>query len=109
MTRIAMAFCTALALSSFGALGAGGVIATMPNKSDGRIELTDIPTPEGGSPACQGKRIAKTWANGADDLYGCWNFGYETVEIHWVNGSDRTYRMRDFTPTPYARKLAGDR
>lgn len=87
------------------ALVASGVanaetIATMPNSSGGggRIELSDNPVPVEVSQlaGCNGNAyVAKTWANGIDDMYGCWKVSGDTITVRWDNGK-RTYPISSF-------------
>ncbi|MCX5543040.1 hypothetical protein M3A49_26725 [Paraburkholderia sp. CNPSo 3076] len=82
---------------------AAGVIATMPNTSGGRIELSDIPCPAGSGTGS----IAHSYGSGADDLYGCYthdeNTGTVTVNWQLIDGIHvRTYAVTDFYKTPYS-------
>jgi hypothetical protein len=77
------------------------ILATMPNNSGGRIELTDVPVPasvQRQMSNCRNTYIAKSWADGTNDIYGCYRFIDDTVVIEWP-GTERTYSVHAFTRT----------
>ena len=77
------------------------IVATQPNKSGGRIELSNTSVPmdvQKNTPACKGALIAKSWGDGIDNIYGCWIVMGDTISIHWPAG-ERTYPISNFTLT----------
>lgn len=93
----------AAGLALFATAASADLVVSMPNDAGGVLELHDTPV----AGACYSdERAAKSWANNANDLYGCWSVDATagTVNLRWFTGDGiryRTYRRSDFTrPTP---------
>jgi hypothetical protein len=83
------------------------VFATMPNASGGRIELSDVKAPAELQryAGCKSGYIAKSWGDGADDIFGCWIQVGDTVSVVWPAGN-RTYPISAFTLTKEGQAVA---